>query len=369
MPAEIKDSSRVAWIDCCKGICIVLVVYGHVAGGLEATDTIKPGSIFIGVREWIYLFHMPVFFFLSGLFARKACTRPFGEFLLGRLKTLAYPYVVWTWIILASQLAMVHFVNNPPDLPKALRFLFEPYGYGMWFLYSLFLISLVFFGLSRLRLPPIAVALVGLVLYLLSMHDAVWFWPILNTAMAYAIFFLLGACFPGIASAPLKNAPLPILFTCAAVMFAAMTLLQTMHSDPSGLLKLVMACLGVLGAVCLAMAVVRTVAGGVCAFAGIYSLEIYVAHPLWGTAARALLLRCGAHTPWIFVFCGVLLGVTGSLAMGVLCQRYGFPYLFRWPAKKARVEHQKQVTGDKAKREEQREWSADYRGGIKKLKF
>jgi fucose 4-O-acetylase-like acetyltransferase len=343
MSPDIKQGNRVAWIDCCKGICIVLVVYGHVSGGLEAAGTVNSGSIFIGFREWIYLFHMPAFFFLSGLLARRACERPFPQFLQGKLKTLAFPYVVWTAIILAAQMSMARFTNNAPDLPKALHFLYEPYGYGMWFLYSLFLISLGFYALVRLKTPAIPVVLIGVALYVLSMHNAFRFWPILNTTMTYAIFYLVGGCFPGIASAPLRNARLPVLWSCGAVMLTVMTLSQLIHIDVSGLLKLVMAVLGVSGAVCVAMAVVRTAAGGLFTVLGIYSLEIYMAHPLWGTASRALLGLCGVHTPWIFIACGVSLGVAGSLAMAVLCLRFGFPYLFRWPTKRAGVEPSKQV--------------------------
>jgi fucose 4-O-acetylase-like acetyltransferase len=348
MAADINHDDRVAWVDGCKGICIVLVVYGHVAGGLEVAGVVKAGSVIIGLREWIYLFHMPAFFFLSGLWARKACERTFPAFWLGKMKTLAYPYVVWTGIIFAAQIAMTRFANNAPDGHRALRFLYEPYGYGMWFLYSLFLISLGFYGLSRLKIPALLVALMGVALYLFSRHNAFGFWPILNTSMAYAIFYLLGGSFSGMATGPLKDARLPILWCGGAGLFALVTVLQTIPFDVSGLLGLVMAWLGIFGAICLAMALVRTVAGGLFTLLGIYSLEIFVAHPLWGTASRALLGICRVHTPWIFLVSGVGLGVAGSLAMAVLCQRYGFPYLFRWPTKKAGVGQSKPAGPDRA---------------------
>ena len=46
----------------------MLVVYGHVAGGLEASGVLKAGSPFLAARDGVYLFHMPTFFLLSGLF-------------------------------------------------------------------------------------------------------------------------------------------------------------------------------------------------------------------------------------------------------------------------------------------------------------
>ena len=87
------DKQRVGWVDCCKGICILLVVYGHVVGGLDASGALAGDRLFGALREWIYLFHIPAFFFLSGLFARKACDRPLLEFLQNRARVLLYPYL------------------------------------------------------------------------------------------------------------------------------------------------------------------------------------------------------------------------------------------------------------------------------------
>jgi fucose 4-O-acetylase-like acetyltransferase len=49
-----KCTTRVGWIDFCKGIGIFLVVLGHILRDVIAVD-------------YIYSFHMPLFFFLSGL--------------------------------------------------------------------------------------------------------------------------------------------------------------------------------------------------------------------------------------------------------------------------------------------------------------
>ena len=49
----MKVSERYTWIDCIKGIGIFLVVLGHIYK-----------DNYIGL--WIYSFHMPLFFMLSG---------------------------------------------------------------------------------------------------------------------------------------------------------------------------------------------------------------------------------------------------------------------------------------------------------------
>ena len=48
-----KQSRRLSWVDVLKGIGIILVVVGHVY--LNRT-----------VRDWLYSFHMPLFFLAAG---------------------------------------------------------------------------------------------------------------------------------------------------------------------------------------------------------------------------------------------------------------------------------------------------------------
>lgn len=49
----MKRQDRIEWIDVAKGIGIILVIMGHTF----QLDLVSP----------IYAFHMPLFFFLSGL--------------------------------------------------------------------------------------------------------------------------------------------------------------------------------------------------------------------------------------------------------------------------------------------------------------
>jgi fucose 4-O-acetylase-like acetyltransferase len=333
MEARPTNPPRVEWVDCCKGICILLVVYGHIVGGLNASGVVPGDSVYSTLRDWVYLFHIPAFFFLSGLFAYRASALPFGPFLRSRLRVLFYPYLLWTAIVLVSQLVMGSFVNTPASASRALRCLWVPYGVGLWFLYSLFLNSLLFYWLRRWRLPTMAILAIGVAGYVLGQYKVLGFWYILNESMNNAIFFMIGGCFPGVISAPFARGSRATLAFAGIGFFAVMTLSLWIEPDPTRMLKLSRALLGVAGVVCVATAMSRTRVAGVSALLGATSLEIYLAHPLWGTASRGVLLRLGVHAPTGFVVIGVVLGVAGSLAMALACKRLGFPYLFRWPAR------------------------------------
>ena len=75
---------RIALFDNVKGVAIVLVVVGHVVG--YAMDVRTGSHLAQTALTFIYLFHMPVFIFCSGLFAgrswRKGSSNGADKFLL-----------------------------------------------------------------------------------------------------------------------------------------------------------------------------------------------------------------------------------------------------------------------------------------------
>lgn len=64
---EKRGGERIALFDNIKGILIVLVVLGHVAHPIHNENPVLSAAFDI-----IYLFHMPLFVFMSGLFAKGA---------------------------------------------------------------------------------------------------------------------------------------------------------------------------------------------------------------------------------------------------------------------------------------------------------
>lgn len=333
-------------MDGCKGLAIVLVVYGHVAGGLEAGGALKAGSIFIALRTWVYLFHMPAFFLLSGLFAQRAIGRPWLTVIGGKVRTLVYPYILWTGIYLSTQIVMARFANNPPDIGKAARLLWEPYGYGLWFLYCLFVMSLLFHGLLLARLPKTAVLLGALGLHLAAWFNVFGFWPIFNTAMLNFVFYAVGGLYADRIFSLLDKPRAAVAGIAGILLLGLMTALHLALGDKPFPLALVFAVPGIAGLILLAKG-----AGPFAGFAsllGFYSLEIYLGHPLFSVAARAALVRAGVHAPLPCIVVCVAAGLFASLVLAVGCKRLEFPWLYRWPRQSLKSAVRGQQSGQKS---------------------
>lgn len=67
---------RVAWLDVYKGLAMVAIVFYHV-------------SEYLPVKMWLNTFHVPLFFFVSGMLF---CAMPFGAFLKKRAASILIPY-------------------------------------------------------------------------------------------------------------------------------------------------------------------------------------------------------------------------------------------------------------------------------------
>lgn len=73
-------NNRISYLDIFKGFGIFFVVFGHVTHIGE-------------LRDYIWNFHMPLFFFVSGLLYNSNLR--FKDFLLKRIKSIYIPYILF----------------------------------------------------------------------------------------------------------------------------------------------------------------------------------------------------------------------------------------------------------------------------------
>ncbi len=133
-PKKQRDDSY----DVAKGLCILLVVFGHAERGLNGSGA-PPHFSLMGFTDYaIYTFHMPFFFFVSGLFFSGQNAAP-TDFFAKLGKNIAYPYLFWSVLHGSLMVMMGHLglTNTTIDFTRVLGILWSPIS-PFWFLYALF---------------------------------------------------------------------------------------------------------------------------------------------------------------------------------------------------------------------------------------
>lgn len=138
-------------IDRAKGLAITLVVFGHIVARQDPTHVYW----YQPLRRAIYAFHMPFFFYLSGLvswLAGYARIPPAAWPALARSRAqrLLMPFLLMGLLIIVGKLVASRFmfVDNPPDglIGGLIDLIWTPLrspAYSLWYLAVLFALSLL----------------------------------------------------------------------------------------------------------------------------------------------------------------------------------------------------------------------------------
>jgi len=182
-----KIENRLLLLDCAKGIGIILVVFRH----LVVLD-IWATTLMTGLFELISLFHMPIFFLISGFLMGPKLEK--NDYLIKKMKQLIVPYLTFNLIVLTIKLGVQGSLQlvSPVDTDTILWHLFLApkggYASYLWFLYVLCIIIMIYPIMRRLvKSKPILIGLLAIV--------GVFQLPTifcLNLVAKYILFFAIG---------------------------------------------------------------------------------------------------------------------------------------------------------------------------------
>jgi len=137
-----EQKNLLNWITIAKALGIIFVVMGHFI-----PKGITP-SYYIDIKNLIYTFHMPLFFLLAGLLYNYL-KYTYIELFFNKLKRLIYPFIsVAIFFFIIKYFASLFFeMKQPMTLEHILIILTDPresYMSLLWFVYTLFLIFLIY---------------------------------------------------------------------------------------------------------------------------------------------------------------------------------------------------------------------------------
>jgi len=148
---------RIEYIDIARGMLIFLVVLGH--SGFPS--------------RYIYWFHMPAFFVLSGLVYKDIVSRAdFVKYVLKRIHRLIFPYLYY--FVLLSIFTFVFSIQRIDNIVTIVKSLamggahLSGYYSIFWFITTYFLVQILFAFLQFLRLKKSGILVVLLASYLLA---------------------------------------------------------------------------------------------------------------------------------------------------------------------------------------------------------
>lgn len=123
-----KEMQRIAWIDIAKGMAIFLMVCGHT-------------SIPLCASNWIWSFHMPLFFIVSGMLFSPDRYPSAMAFVRKRCMSLLVPWISFTIItVLCSPSDSVRLLSEGRNL------------HALWFLPVLFVVEIMGYYLAMITI-------------------------------------------------------------------------------------------------------------------------------------------------------------------------------------------------------------------------
>lgn len=188
-------------LDLIKGILVLLVVIGHCTQYYYIdNDMFRTNYLF----NIIYSFHMPVFIATSGFATAISSNENIknNEWIKKRFNRLVVPFLVWAFL--------AYFFRTPINKWSIMACMYSvrdiiivnPSSGGMWFLWTVFLESLVlwilmkFFKSHRIVNKVILLCMIFSVIYKLygPRIDAFGIWLLINHFFSFFAGYLIGVC-------------------------------------------------------------------------------------------------------------------------------------------------------------------------------
>lgn len=211
----LEQTKRIEALDVAKGIGIILVMIGHMTSSY--------------LYNWIYSFHIPLFFILSGICFKNTKYTSFLAFARQRIKTLAIPTLTLYLIILSIEKIIG---LKGYDLLQQLKGVHPDY---LWFLITLFFSELFYYPLAKLSVLQriVILSFSALLGVFFARNNITVFFDLTNVFFCTALYGLGNLVSPYIPSVLefVKKRNKRIVFASTTLFFAIPLLLVIIYNE------------------------------------------------------------------------------------------------------------------------------------------
>jgi fucose 4-O-acetylase-like acetyltransferase len=308
-----------------KGIAIFLVVLGHY----WPEDS---PMYWVLLHKAIYTFHMPVFFAVSGFLFfgtldRSGCD--ISTVLLKKVKRLGLPYLSIALFFFAVKFATSFFIklDHPLDLQAFIAVFIAPLDSFMpllWFIYSLFTMMVVFSILHR-NINPFLLLAASIILFIAFPYEGMLF--SLNGTIRNFPYFLAGYCLCALSVEPERLLRVRGFWPFISVFFLALFYLYSINGQfvdapqVKAMFNLLLGGSGIALVICLASFLRQAGIPRAVRTMGLYSMTIYLFHPLFESFVRHLLTRILPKNDVLFL-ASALTAIIAGVLFPLLLEKY-----------------------------------------------
>lgn len=326
--------ARESWLDSLKGYACLLVILGHVLSGyLDAWTFEDAYSSFYWVRTWIYSFHMPLFFLVSGFtftlaYVREGKLSKDGFF--RQMCNLFWIYVLFALLQWTVKQFAAEWVNETYTIETLQRMFIEPLG-NYWYLYVLF----IFYGLGALlrfyQWQPMWLLILGGAAIAAADSSLQWENLTLYRIAYHGFFFLLGSVICRHRHL-LKNHHLmgtAVIFLLSMMYFYYIWYTRNWYPNWKFAISVATCWFNVV-----LFYRVRWLGNlRFFRFCGKYCLEIYLLHTFFTAGLRSILPLWGITTPWLSVWVNFAISTAACLLIAFLAGKCWWMDLVFRPAR------------------------------------
>ena len=309
-------------IDMLKGIAIIMVLLGHAV--IRFPINLHEVLITKTIYDWVETTHMPLFFLVSGFCFSYKSDKGYWQLIKKKIYRILIPYLVFNAIDVIPRAALSFLVNRPKSLSESITSILL-YGGEYWFLYSLFLVFLLFPLIDKMirnnKALQIAAVIVCVILkFIPGLPEVI----LIKRTVYHLLYFVIGyvlkqnISFDRIRIAIINSKVISIIITLLCVV-CWIAVIPTYVQDYNQIYGIGLACVGIIWSTIIVVLMRWENERYWLAEFGKYSLQLYLLNGYTLVLSRTIMVKVlHCNTPVLIVFVNLVV----TLLLGYIITKF-----------------------------------------------